>query len=421
MGAERVAFSILGLAVFTVGSAACAFGPFGTEADGAPEGQTERVVLVGDGDLVRGSDATIYLIDGADRRAFPDRATFLAYGYDDGAVVRLTDHALRALPPADPIPSVRSTVGLLFEIRGFVVYIPGISIKPGLDIGTEVDACQRALETFPPTIRRLFARSHAKRCFSYAPENSNRYTKGHTQQRLRESADRLGDQVRALRADWKGMGRSGDPEIVLVAHSLGGAVAGYWAAGADDDLASLVRTVITFDSPLGGVGDALTEAWTRVTDALAGDEDRDRERRDVRPLIGSFFGGEAGSDLRSNATQAHISHGGQRVDFVQVANTRDLIVPAGASFTPQAWRRIQVECGKSADEQMRVVSYKFPEGLQFEDIGPIEDAHACAMSLLAVAGQVEDALHERPPVWGGQVPRPAALPPPPQGFLGLGA
>ena len=92
----------------------------------------------------------------------------------------------------------------------------------------------------------------------YVPNNGyagsdSAYHASHTRQHISISAEALGEQIRGLIDKWQKDSPSTLPDIVIIAHSLGGAVAAYWAADADTHILAAVKAVITLDSPVAGL------------------------------------------------------------------------------------------------------------------------------------------------------------------------
>ncbi|MDP6823237.1 MAG: hypothetical protein QF554_08085 [Dehalococcoidia bacterium] len=189
-----------------------------------------------------------------------------------------------------------------------VLYVPGIE-SPGIadlfSVDQVFDAGARARAAFPTVLFTTFEEfGFEPAWFSYRSTggyegDSARYTASDTRQSLQVSARALDEQVidlltteRAENPDVPG------PEILIVSHSLGGAVAARWAASAEADTLDAVKTVFTFDSPVAGI------------DGLRG-----------------LFGGNASVDLQDPAEIARFEHGAARVDFAQVGNEFDAIVP----------------------------------------------------------------------------------------------
>ena len=53
--------------------------------------------------VVKGSKPDVYLIQDGKKRRFPDLATFYAYGYLDGEIIRVDDRFLQAVPDGEPL------------------------------------------------------------------------------------------------------------------------------------------------------------------------------------------------------------------------------------------------------------------------------------------------------------------------------
>ena len=243
---------------------------------------------------------------------------------------------------------------------GYAIYMPGISLGPAT-----FQAMDRATGTFPGELGELVsAQGFAPAWFSYRATGgylgaNAEYSAEDTRQHLNLSALALDEQVRGLIREWQE--RTSDdslPEIVIVSHSLGGAVAAHWASWADAAILASVRLVFTLDSPLRGTG----------------------ERR-------GSFGGDAGSDLLDSEELDTIAHGTTRLDFAQVGNTEDEIVRFEEAFTPGRWREMEITCARLTDIGDHFCVLDDPDALRF----------------------VETTMNESPPLWSGQVARPDPL------------
>ncbi|MBT3942963.1 MAG: hypothetical protein HOF43_09645 [Chloroflexi bacterium] len=237
---------------------------------------------------------------------------------------------------------------------------------PGIDaFGTgEYNAESRATESFGELLLNLFSSSgYTPAWFSYQSTGgyegaSGQYSASATTQALQISARALDEQIRDLIA----MARDEhsaeiEPQIVIVAHSLGGAVTARWASSANDEVLDAVKTVFTFDSPLGGI-------------------------KGLR----SLFGGAAGANLQDPTEIARFEYGTSRVDFAQIGNQSDLVVQLSESFTSEAWQTSTVSC---------LTSLPF---------------HNCSKLVAVEDGFVNDVLTGDPPIWTNATDRPGPLP-----------
>jgi len=254
-------------------------------------------------------------------------------------------------PTATPVPAPPALI---------VMYVPGIAAF----VNESFIAESRGRASFPSALFEAFETAdYRDRWFSYRSTghyegDSARYLATETTQSLDISPQALDEQLSDLISMAQDVHpQSLDPQIVIVAHSLGGAIAARWAASADDDMLDTVRTVFTFDSPVAGI------------DGLR-----------------SLFGGEASIDLRDPREIARIEHGASRADFAQVANELDSIVPAAFSFTSEPWRSLTVTC---------LVSLP---------------GHDCSKQLAVDNGFVDTTLTRIPPIWSGAAVRPGPLP-----------
>lgn len=201
------------------------------------------------------------------------------------------------------------------EAARVVLYVPGLEFNLASDDLTTPAA--RTRRVFPQVLRDLFAGT-GEVAFSYTAPGEP-FRDGQSRQAIAISAEALDAQVRAL--------VEGSPaELVVVAHSFGGAVAAFWAGTAAEELLARVRLIVTFGSPVDGYSRAV-EPLSAVLDWLASD---------------------AGQDLAEPAVIARMRHGVRRADFVQYANRLDLIVPPEVAQTGgpvAAWRRLTLTPG----------------------------------------------------------------------------
>ena len=238
--------------------------------------------------------------------------------------------------------------------RGYVLYVRGIAPLPG----TEHTAQEWAEETFPVILRDLSSlRPYGQAYFSYRYRSGGgyggpnaRYTGQETRQPLATSAAALDQQIRGLINEWQESSPGTLPEIVIIAHSLGGAVTALWASEAREEELAAVRTVFTLDSPVAGS----SYHWFD----------------------------EADNDLRNQNVIDKMAHGATRLDFVQVGNFNDLIVRHDESFTSMPWAALSITCS----------------GVNF--------SHSCVLHNERVLSVIELYLSKSPPLWSGGVVRP---------------
>jgi pimeloyl-ACP methyl ester carboxylesterase len=140
-----------------------------------------------------------------------------------------------------------------------------------------------------------------------------------------DSAWHLDRQLEAWRDDYVGNGLN--PHFVIIGHSLGGAVAGVWAAtSSDQDLLQRTSDVITMDSPVNGalLGTTIADAVRAFTwtDGLVG--------LVVNYFFGEFLQSPAVQDLDPVwGTVANTFYRGvDRVHVVDIADTADRFVLA---------------------------------------------------------------------------------------------
>ncbi|GEM_PF-6453731 len=140
-----------------------------------------------------------------------------------------------------------------------------------------------------------------------------------TWQSISISATALSGQIRALRTQY------GDNVIVdIVAHSLGGSVATYWAATeSDPQNLGVVRSVVTFSSPVGGVDSTFKKfmQWLGCVIIIqCVDVVRELELPQVKALM---------------------AIGTTQVDVANLGNEQDDVVPGVSAVLVAAWQHIR--------------------------------------------------------------------------------
>ena len=70
-----------------------------------------------DGTLLQGSNPQVYVMAGCQRHLIPDPETFTAHGYNGGAIHRITDTDLTAIPEGARLPSIH-TAGQFYAVNG---------------------------------------------------------------------------------------------------------------------------------------------------------------------------------------------------------------------------------------------------------------------------------------------------------------
>ena len=148
--------------------------------------------------------------------------------------------------------------------------------------------------------------------YSYAQRNPASYTAADTRQALTRSVSALAAQISAIH-------RKGPrAEIDLVGHSLGGVVAASFVAtggrqsgsGALRGVSRYLHSIVTFDSPLKGIGGS-----------------------GLGTILRSVFGGKVWTDLQRNSTVIRRIVGLPNAwwkssgHLHSIANTRDVLVP----------------------------------------------------------------------------------------------
>lgn len=201
-------------------------------------------------------------------------------------------------------------------LRRRIILIPGVvfgcsvlSFYDGLscDTGIPYEAVSRGQRFFGPIVRHLTASGRYDAAdihyVSYAVDWRDRdaYPGSATRQPLVASAHLLGEQIR----HWGVR----DVGYDVIAHSLGGALAAYWAATeTDPSVLAAIHAIITLDSPVNGVLN-LDGPATRLT-----------------PLAGA-----AGQDLRDAEVAATMRRSVEIVDVVTFGNALDRVVPVAAA------------------------------------------------------------------------------------------
>lgn len=201
------------------------------------------------------------------------------------------------------------------DASSIVLYVPGLEFNRATDDLNPPDS--RTRRVFPQVLRDLFA-DGGEVAFSYAAPGEP-FWDAQSRQAIDESAAVLDAHVQEL-VD------GSSAELLLVAHSFGGAVAAYWAATAPEALLERVRLIVTFASPLDG--------YSRVVDPF--------------DTVFAWLASEAGQDLTEGSVIDRMRHGVRRVDFVQYANRLDLIVPPEIALTggpSGAWRTLTLTPG----------------------------------------------------------------------------
>ncbi|MBI2887697.1 MAG: hypothetical protein HYY02_10870 [Chloroflexi bacterium] len=145
---------------------------------------------------------------------------------------------------------------------------------------------------------------------AYSYSGAAIFCESDTRQHIEKSAGLLSQQIKQWRSEF--------PEVVfdIVAHSLGGVVALYWA-GTEQDTPTLdsVHSIVTIDSPLGGA---------------FGLRDWGQE------VLG---GGDAGDDLQDREVLGKVSQGATKRDVVMIGSSDDSIVPSSVAVIPGYWFR----------------------------------------------------------------------------------
>jgi pimeloyl-ACP methyl ester carboxylesterase len=193
--------------------------------------------------------------------------------------------------------------------------------------------------------------------FSYRYPESAAYTACDTQQSVQASADRLNRQLQDLTSQYP------RARLMLVGHSLGGAVASAWAAAeADESLLRRTASVVTFDSPLLGVpwlapvsqlAAHLPAQWLPFGESLAClSGPLARELAD--PTAGD---GASGTLAKLRSAPERLAAGGGAM--FNVASCDDGIVWCATSLLPGAEHRI-FHSGKCDDDALAALRTRWP-------------------------------------------------------------
>ncbi len=157
----------------------------------------------------------------------------------------------------------------------YIMFLPGLCAYTNSDpyCHGRIDAAARARSTFHTLITEL-ATAHVGYTplfYSYNPSDAGGYTVSGTHQTVARSVDALERELRAARQ------RAPSSRFDLVGHSLGGVVAASWAVTngrqygfhASRGLLQVVNSIVTFDSPLHGLQNTLSN--NLVTRLFGGD------------------------------------------------------------------------------------------------------------------------------------------------------
>ena len=226
--------------------------------------------------------------------------------------------ASRSMPAIPNVPSIPGVPGVLAP-PPVPVAPAGLNITgvPGIEATELAALCDngdpagynaeaRASEVFAAIREQVTRREGGQiewHAYSYATawQSTPVYSGGETRQSLEVSARLLGEQIRAWGTQ--------DVAYTIVSHSIGGAVAAYWA-GTETDPATLVavRAIVTLDSPVRGFTPTELGYWSGET------------------------GGQAGHDLQNPEVAATMQRAVERVSTFTLGNTADVIVPANISI-----------------------------------------------------------------------------------------
>jgi pimeloyl-ACP methyl ester carboxylesterase len=182
----------------------------------------------------------------------------------------------------------------------------------GCDTGNVQGAISRGQATFDLILNHLTVRigphySPANiHFFNYSSDwqNTYNYYGPDTRQRIGDSAKYLNQQIH----EW-----GTDKRYDIISHSLGGAIAAYWAAEeSDSETIAAVHSIITLDSPVQG---------------MPSDQISSLDRAGY--LIKS--GGAAGADLQDDGVRFGMQLAPQDIDIATFSNSLDDVVPSTVS------------------------------------------------------------------------------------------
>jgi hypothetical protein len=203
----------------------------------------------------------------------------------------------------------------------YIVFLPGLCGWPHTDPNCRGSGNveRRARATFPVLITALQSAGvrYTPVYYSYSLHSSTTYTAADTAQAIARSVVALAARVNAIHA------RDPNAEIDLVGHSLGGVVAASWVvrdgraagSGALRGVRGYLHSVVTFDSPLKGIGGGR-----------------------LGTILRRVFGGQVWSDLQSGSGTTRqitaLPNGWWKSSghLHSIANTRDLLVPPPESL-----------------------------------------------------------------------------------------
>ena len=229
-----------------------------------------------------------------------------------------------------------------------VVFVPGVCLPFGETCTVHRD--YHAFDDIRNHLSAVFSSLRFK-CFSYEPGGGDcgdaPYPGTSTWQSLMVSASRLNTQLQTWRAEAQAAGDP-DPRFLIIAHSLGGAVAGLWAATSlDFDLVGRTDHIVTLDSPVkGSTWDELGHellAGLGIPDWVIGPILEVLGQREIEQFIYS----DVVADLQPDSVAYSIRHAVNRVNVVNLADTRDLVVPFYDATLPGAFRTRVAEFGNT--------------------------------------------------------------------------
>lgn len=238
--------------------------------------------------------------------------------------------------PSLPVPTAISTPQPGPGV--YVVFIPGIAfdcskslipdfLEPCHEDNELMFTVDRGQDSLSRLSSRLGGAATGDRPFLYSGVLYYSYGEGTFTYRARDTRQSLATSAQRLTAQLRGWGTSNTYDIVT--HSLGGAVAAYWAATEagkpeNQDLRRVVRSVTTLDSPVRGIDPA--RQW--VVEVLKA-------------------GGQAGSELALSDVKTTMENAPQHVDIFTLGNSQDVLVPPDISTLPGRCPSSYVSCPMS--------------------------------------------------------------------------
>jgi hypothetical protein len=241
-----------------------------------------------------------------------------------------------------------------------VVFIPGVCFPLGHscaaanspyrrsgyadfgDIRAALDATFKSASGVPHLTYKCFNYSdpnYSGSCGDFnAADGAVPYSGTATWQPVATSASRLNSQLARWRNEAQAQGNV-DPRFIIVSHSLGGFVAGFWAATSQEsDLIARMDYVVTLDSPMLG------SLWDEIAHQIL-------ERhgipfwllRFIPGEIGEFLGSAVVENLRPLSLTLNVpivAASVTRVRMINIANFLDVLIPFPTAIQPFSHKRV---------------------------------------------------------------------------------